>query len=277
MTTVFHYTDVDAFVSILKSRQLWMTDTRAMNDTTEKLDFLVMFRDRLSKEPFQHESVKNEILSMTDFVENNDFGVLSFSTDKDTLPQWVAYGGKGEGFSIGFDPSPLTKIVKRSDRGATIILRDIVNTFVGDVIYESDKKSEIVEDLIQTAKSMEPRRARIDTRFDSFRSKIIKNSCSFKNKCFKEEKEIRLVKWFRDFHANDSELYEKGFIESHYDHRSVAGIPRLYYKHDFEPEWITEIVLGPKCPASIPEIKKFILELGYPSSVEVTRSLATYR
>lgn len=277
MTTVYHYTDVDAFVSILKSRQLWMTDTRAMNDTTEKLDFLVMFRERLSKESFQHESVKHEILTMPDFVEKNDFGVLSFSVDKDMLPQWIAYGGSGEGFSIGFEPSPLINIVKRNSKNATIILRDIINTFIGDVIYESEEKSEIIEELIHTAKNMEPRRGKIDTRFDSFRSKIIKNACSFKNKCFKEEQEVRLVKWFRDYHANDSDLYEEGFIESHYDHRPVSGIPRLYYKHDFEPEWITEIVLGPKCPASIPEIKKFILELGYPRSIEVLKSSATYR
>lgn len=277
MTTVYHYTDVDAFVSILKNRQIWMTDTRAMNDTTEKLDFLVTFRERLRQESFQHESVKCEILSMTDFVEENDFGVLSFSTYRDTLPQWVAYGGNAEGFSIGFDPSPLTQIIKRKIRNGNIISRDLVNTFIGDVIYESQEKSGIIEELIQTAKNMEPRRAKTDTRFDSFRSKIIKNSCSFKNKCFKEEQEVRLVKWFRDYHANDSELYEDGFIESHYDHRAVSGIPRLYYKHDFKPEWITEIVLGPKCPASVSEIKKFILELGYPGSIELLKSSATYR
>lgn len=276
-TTIYHYTGADSFVAILKTRQLWVTDIAAMNDSTEKLDFLTRFKSRLQECNFQNPCVQREVKGMVDFVEGGNFGVLCFSTDGDLLPQWISYGDKGSGYSIGFKAENLEKTLKRKDLGWTIILRDLGNIFTTEIVYEEDNKNLLLSSLIERCRNKEPRRARWDTSFDSLRHQILKHACSFKNSCFKEENEVRLVKWFRDYHANDSALYEEGFLASHYDHRSVSGIPRLYYKHDFDPHWVHEIVLGPKCPARDTEVKKFLNELGYPKEIKIRRSSATYR
>lgn len=272
-STIYHYTNINAFMSILQTRQLWATHISGMSDTSERLDFIRRFKQALNSTTFEHESVQRQIIDFVHFVETGHFGVLSFCKKRDEPSQWEIYANEGKGFALGFKKNNLKEILKRRKTGMSIILRDLGTIFINETIYdESDKKS-IIEDLLERFRNMPPQTARIDTRFLSARDEIVKQACSFKDASFSGEHEVRLVKWFREYHQKDTTLYGEEYMRENYAHREVSGVPRLYYKHDFLPEWIDEILLGPNCTAKEQEIQQYLSELGYPlSQIKISRS-----
>lgn len=118
---LFHYTNSDGLVGILKSSQFFASEYRHLNDLAEiregwklasevveqKLrDLRATIHQRIPRLP---ERILNNLQVDPDdgILENNNVYVASFSVDHDSLPQWRAYGDDARGYAIGIAPQTI--------------------------------------------------------------------------------------------------------------------------------------------------------------------------
>ncbi len=111
---VWHYTSLEGFEGILTSGNVWATDARFTNDSTE----FIHARDvaetciqslnaagilgnfpSLDLQEMLHHAFDRGALSPLE----NEVYLISFSEARDLLTQWTQYADRGRGVSIGFD------------------------------------------------------------------------------------------------------------------------------------------------------------------------------
>jgi hypothetical protein len=108
---VWHYTDGRGLLSILAGDVLWATASGYLNDTSE-----VELGNRLVLERFTAlADAKNPVFAaLRERIAQSDvkqgpspawFFILSASATPDSLAMWRSYGGRGESYAIGLDPS----------------------------------------------------------------------------------------------------------------------------------------------------------------------------
>lgn len=98
----YHYTSVESLEAILDSDELWLSDYRSLNDTSE----LSVGRE-VARAIFQEYSGKPVFELLNDALEvsvKEAFFVGSFSQVGDCLNQWRAYADSSRGVSIGLEP-----------------------------------------------------------------------------------------------------------------------------------------------------------------------------
>ena len=96
---IYHYTSSEGLRGIVESNEIWLTNTKFVNDTTEcealwKIDGLM---DRVKNQYLK------EMLPRKD--EGDNTYIVSFSKDGNSLEQWRAYGN----YCIGFEVKNLIK------------------------------------------------------------------------------------------------------------------------------------------------------------------------
>lgn len=97
--SIFHYTNVNGALGILRSGKLWFTERRHLNDPSEVSHAVDMMREVLSTSP----NILNHFNQNTDnTLMSSDFYISSFSTQPDDLSQWRCYAADGKGVSLGF-------------------------------------------------------------------------------------------------------------------------------------------------------------------------------
>lgn len=184
----YHYTDVNAAQSMLKSRKLWLTDLRYMNDTNELREGLEHISHALDEIKIKHPSpdaLDQGIRGRIRFAEQELTGidgnfefeeplfVLSLSERDDMLSQWRAYGK----YSISLD----SEVLERADlkvtscvyskgekqRLASIALEKFLQAGLGET-FDYSTVAQDFTDLVQLA-------------------------ATFKHEGFEEERETRLI------------------------------------------------------------------------------------
>jgi hypothetical protein len=88
---VYHYTDMDALLSILEKGELWLTDRNYMNDVYDEM-YIKGISDKLLDLP--NNSMLKSSFTMNDGVNYypKDSYVFSASTESDAANQWLCYG-----------------------------------------------------------------------------------------------------------------------------------------------------------------------------------------
>jgi hypothetical protein len=109
---LYHYTTVDAFLSILQHNSLWATHIRYMNDTSEQNVLWDRLRSeagsRLAKGHDPNREWLTEVLRAAEDPQQTDVFAVCFSKDGgNRLSQWRGYS-QGRGVSIGFNIFELT-------------------------------------------------------------------------------------------------------------------------------------------------------------------------
>jgi hypothetical protein len=111
---LWHYTGADAVINILKSGQIFSTQISCVNDATEykySIELVVVALNRL-----RPSYVSNaDAIYLLDYIDarismeasTSSWFITCFSTERDDLSQWRAYGGGENGFAIGFDPGQM--------------------------------------------------------------------------------------------------------------------------------------------------------------------------
>lgn len=111
---LYHYTDAAGLSGILNSGELWLTSTPYLNDATENKHAGVVIRRALEQVlalhlPERQASFYRHLSEVFQSVESaprlstdKQTFVCCFSSKKDSLSQWRAYGGGEGGFAIGF-------------------------------------------------------------------------------------------------------------------------------------------------------------------------------
>jgi hypothetical protein len=109
---LYHYTSMEALLSIMSSGRIRATHIRYLNDVSEAEWMWTAVLERLSQirasveDETRIERATSLLAMLNEKRIPNDF-VASFSENGDDLSQWRAYCPGGAGFSIGFDSEAL--------------------------------------------------------------------------------------------------------------------------------------------------------------------------
>jgi len=110
---VYHYTAMDALLSIAKNRQVWATSIRYLNDVSEMQHCLRIVTDHWNNKPAPEGIDPDEYRLLTDEETEDPLRfedvpfVASFSAQHDSLAQWRSYCPNGNGVCIGFSTESL--------------------------------------------------------------------------------------------------------------------------------------------------------------------------
>jgi len=114
---IYHYTDQNGLLGILKTKSIWATHVRYLNDLQEIKAGEDAFRQVMRELVASHPNVDNDeskIEAVLDAMKSCDMYVASFSAanDGDSLSLWRAYSARGVGFSLGFHLEELRRVVE---------------------------------------------------------------------------------------------------------------------------------------------------------------------
>ncbi len=269
--TVYHYTSLEGFLGIVKSRSVWMTDFAYLNDRREVrhgVDLMLEAVGDLASTATQHDvrallSAWQEKLP----APTNRICITSFSGDGDSLSQWRAYGP----IAIGFPVGPLSRHVNQSrlkpieydplnqKRLAQIYVHHLVSAFEAD--RERNDWPKIFDEYHRP-------------------DRLLELAIFLKDPAFRSENEYRMA-----YVDNPDILCHLG-LESPPRLFRVAGGRIVPYVPSSEvlksktrqfPLEISEIVLGPESDELLEQgVREFLSENGL-SSVHVRRSLVPLR
>lgn len=215
--SLYHYTDLNALISILKNRQLWLTDSMYLNDSEEMLDGASILASTLLSDDLEPVSSGNKkyISDAINNIKNRDipaYYIASFSEQDDLLSQWRAYGM----FCIEFEPSKINNI-----RCAYVI----------------DDKSQIARSSINTCdQSIQLYKMQGADTFaeQTTYMELVVASLRMKNEGFSEEKEHRMIVSVEGLDRAKQVKF-----------RAKNDIVIPYITWDFDPKAIKAIHVGP--------------------------------
>lgn len=269
--TVYHYTSLEGFLGIVKSRSVWMTEFAYLNDRREVRYGLDLLLNTVSemRATATREDVRDLLSNWADKLggSGNRVCITSFSGDDDSLSQWRAYGPIAVGFPVRslalhvdqsrlqpveYDPSVQRKLIE-------IYVNHLVAAFEADI--DGDRLSRI-PDIYHKS------------------DRLLELAVFFKDPAFRTENEYRLV--YIDY---PDLLCSLGIESPPRSFRAARGrivpyVPStdvLRSKHrDFALE-ISEVVLGPESDELLEQgLREFLVENDL-ASVSVRRSLVPLR
>jgi hypothetical protein len=114
----YHYTSIFGLEAVLASGELWLSDYRSLNDTTE----LAIGRDAAHAvfEGFRGKSIAPLLQQALEVSVSEAFYVGSFSQVGDCLNQWRAYADSARGVSIGFEPLEFYRLIQLDPQAITL-------------------------------------------------------------------------------------------------------------------------------------------------------------
>lgn len=144
---IYHYCDANALLNIFRTKSMWATGARYLNDSSE----LVVALRNLPKTTAKHRKTKTGALlaELTEVMRTAGVNLLShaigmesyvacFSEDPDILSQWRAYADDGMGFAIGFNAHSLRTLIG-NPRTATI----------RRMVYSGEDEQRLVDSLFE--------------------------------------------------------------------------------------------------------------------------------
>jgi len=198
---LYHYTTVDAFISIVEKQELWASNIFYLNDTAE-FHLATTRAEELLRAQIDSETdtkKREELENMSGLLGGATsrvtrmapYFVCSFSAKEDDLNQWRAYCRNG-GVAIGFRHDDLEWLVERQGLGFAPLLVSC--------IYEEEEQRRAVHAAIHDAVKLSPG-GRIGAsmsaqEIDEFRAGVLElllGKKAIKSKDFSGENEWRLI------------------------------------------------------------------------------------
>ncbi|MCK4794186.1 MAG: DUF2971 domain-containing protein [Desulfobacteraceae bacterium] len=188
--SLYHYTNVDAVYSILRTKKIWLTDVRFLNDTSELHDGVEKLSEVLKRPQhglFSNDDFKNESTEFlrSSFKDKNSYGineepvfVFSFSQKENVLSQWRAYGR----YAIEFDRRILHKHVS-----------DLTHCCYDQKTKKNFAKNFVTTALADISQDMSTNNGIARVKSIDALGKLIKLAATFKHEGFSEEDEMRIV------------------------------------------------------------------------------------
>ncbi|MFG1187396.1 DUF2971 domain-containing protein [Xanthobacter aminoxidans] len=279
---LYQYTSAAGLQGILESETMWFTDYRHLNDPSEVWHGMEHAREifqasRQGADPRAQFFLDytGDLLSREN-IATFEFFVASFSSARDDLGQWRAYGDNGRGFAIGFAPQMFAP--EPAEPG----LPPEKHSFVGRVRY---KPEQIID---------RSRRA-IHYAADHFLTTAVKNSELMSDKAiglpFTRELSVQLVEqliWHAltsKHHAYENErevrmlMLGSGSMLKGVTKTRMRGSAEFvpYIAHAWpvrEPGNLVEVVAG---PAANIQVAKSLLDMRGLTNVMVNPSTIPYR
>ena len=245
---VYHYTNLNAFMEIMRSKRLWASRSEFLNDMMELRYGQTLVNEQIKK--LEKSGTKylpfavrlREALE----VESSAPFIVCFCQDGDLLSQWRGYSSHGQGISVGFHAN---KIVPG-------------NGSLHSVVYQEQAQAEFIftelkllaDCYIATGFDLDDPEVLYDL---MGHSGTIEKYCSLvKDPAFREENESRLI--IPDYHSDNYEIKFRA-------RNNNLIVP--YVEIDVSQNWetaVAEVIIGPGPDRDIRErnIEHFLKLIG---------------
>lgn len=276
MEKLFHYTDLNAFLSIIQNKKLWLTGAYNLNDHQEISWTHRKIGSRLNELASKHGRQRpDEIWTLLQANSGVPY-ICSLSSESDLLSQWRAYGQNGSGVAIGFKRTSLPS----SERLPIITYGKKDSVSLHQVIYNEKAQDQLIDSILAPAFEG----AEIDDQahwaMSTAASQLAGLASIFKNPAFAEENEWRIIHKPIIMGKDGSQESKIHVSISPPKYRTAGGKLISYFEYEFtelKPEDIfSEIVLGPKSEVSSFDLSLLLTENGL-TNLNVRRSKASYR
>lgn len=277
---LYHYTSMQALLSIAESGRIRATHVRFLNDQSEITTMWDLVIRRLgeridaAQSTQEKESLSEIVLLAQSRPVLNEF-VASFSEKKDDLSQWRSYCPEGVGFSIGFSSSALRSQWVSDPHGGE---PSFVGTKLVKVQYVDGNNTAPIDSAIDAVMSisagMEKSLGGV-SKHDLIVGWLSTLAPSFKHSAFRDESEWRLVltKFYKPmpgqrFRVGKSTVVP--FVE--------VELNKDLNKKPMDACMIREVVVGPTPNVDLAmEAVRFLFQSSDCNEVVVERSGIPYR
>lgn len=208
---LYHYTDTNAFIEILKNKKFHVSDVRFMNDYME-IKYLYeklipkVCEELKGKVPgfgfCEYTDFKNQCETFTkiqngvivDMIKRKHHGYgldtfsISLSSNKDSYALWSNYSNQ-EGYNIGININKFIDMFEKNESKVSAKLEKVIYDY-------NDQKQLIEEDLrdyIRVYLACENKSKDKFAIFQSLYNRFEKYAICFKSESFKQEEEYRIV------------------------------------------------------------------------------------
>lgn len=174
---LYHYTSLDGFMGIVRSRSFWASDIRYMNDSSEyRLAF------ELGKPKLSTGTVDSIVAKMIQKLEIAPIYIVSLSEKSDDLGQWRGYTPNGIG--VCFALSHYFYEAQCKAQSASIAMCS----------YLPDRQRELINNLLDTFAEVASFHRTTEKQLDSIvRGFWIDFGARMKHNAFEQEAEWRIV------------------------------------------------------------------------------------
>ncbi|NLX19177.1 MAG: DUF2971 domain-containing protein [Desulfobulbus sp.] len=196
LSTLYHYTTFTGLLGIVRSRTLWASDIRYMNDSAELRHTADLIAAEV-RERIEGGQVNSSLLSQfADWVAHRItnghmlFGA-SFRSHGNLLSQWRGYSLPGKGVSLGFCPEYILRCAARQ------------GFIIGKCIYEPTRQKALIGQVVDAVErlggqedghlSAAERSALYRDAFAAMETHLLRIAAILKHPSFREEKEWRIV------------------------------------------------------------------------------------
>ncbi|MCG7570563.1 DUF2971 domain-containing protein [Pseudoalteromonas sp. CNC9-20] len=262
---IYHYCGSEAFMGIVKSRQLWASDITKLNDPSEKMQGYDTIQSLVKK--------YSDPGSFTFFNQAiSGVYVCSFSKVDDLLSQWRGYADDGEGFSLGFDRDALKSIdAEASSPSSSSNPKRRSKIELREVFYDENEFSNYYDQYFNGNLSEKPILGRFGAASDLNEAQGL-----LKIPFYSEEEEVRAYITYPSIHditVLEKELGRQVSIRNtKYGLCSYTFITILANSNTS----LKRVVLGPKNKSTEVDVERLLRINGY-NDVEVSRSEGQYR
>lgn len=273
-TLLWHYTNGDGLLGIVKSGSLYATQISCLNDSEEIKYASRLFKLALSKIDAKQQDA-DAVAAVAKYYEAEDdyfpgrlpYFVVCFTELEDAIAQWQGYGARDEsGYAIGFRPAGLRQM----------------GGLLARVNYDLAKHQELAERVAKATfdfyrKGLELKRAPSPEEWAGqflpvWDEKITQLAPLLKNACWEHEKEYRIVRL----------LIQGQLPELQVSQRRTMMTRHLPLKMTSDVQYpmlpIAEVVVGPCAHPSISQVSvdTLLRQRGYPSGI-VRNSTRAFR
>ena len=271
---LFHYTDLNALISIVRNHDLWLTHAQYSNDEKEVKHGYEIAKGVIDKRRKKSRNKREQVYfdHVTKFVDEplpKGVYICCFCTEDNLLSQWRGYGENGTGVSIAFDPLGFARY-----SGPDLPPENLGLMRLWEVFY----KREVQENIVEKALELVPR---INDQ-DSEEVKARKTADAihffiptFKDSDFEGEKERRLIFTpARNCLVEPQYRVGKGMLVPYY---SLKALGKCVYGSE-QPLPITGVTIGPgvRKDLNVESVKMLLEQNGY-EKFTVSSSDTPYR
>ncbi|MGE8294515.1 MAG: DUF2971 domain-containing protein [Pseudomonas sp.] len=276
MNALYHYTDLNALLSIIRNKKLWLTGTNNLNDFRELNWATSLLSEKLFELSQKHGDEKTNMVWQ---IFHHTIGVpyiCSLTSDPDLLSQWRGYGDNAAGVAIGFKLSALP--MKRPFPLLSMIKDDSVS--LHEVIYDKATQENLISAILEPIFSKPELDGQIHAAISLACTQLCGLAAMLKNPAFHEEREWRIIHRPMIMGREGSNESEVMYSISPPQQRVARNKLITYFEYDLRPDQegqvFQEIVLGPKCEVSDYDLSIFLTQNGI-AELPVRRSAASYR
>lgn len=194
---LYHYTTLSGLTGIVRSRTLWASDIRYMNDSAELKHSADLIRLEVQERISRGEGKADVLGQFVDWVVHRITNghllfAASFRSHGNLLSQWRGYSTHGRGVSLGFSSEYILKCAERQQFQ------------IGKCIYEPARQRKLISqvvDVVEAQTAMQVQGGESHSQlaaiyqkvFEKIEIDLLRIAAVVKHPSFREEKEWRVV------------------------------------------------------------------------------------